>query len=690
LPSHCDVQFTLFSAGKSLAILCSSIAWQLSEKVRLKEIDDKRRDVDAAKAAELQQAASLTTSSARTIASEQELENICPENFPIAFASEGSSIAAPAQEAGAVAALPSREDSDAAACPASSTKSNSATNASKPTSLQKALRAVVPSPVPRTSVDAARSLSVGQDDDVFQPEKAVVKRCIKQHPAKVAVSEPNAKIVSSACDPSPIVHTSGPLNDSVASTATTESNSAASPVESEKKESLSRIYICSRTHSQLSQLIKGLKSTVYTPSMAVLGSREQMCIHPSVMLSETKNEDCSKLIGGSDGSGCSFFQAANVLSSHPSMRVVWDIEDIVTKGRQFRACPYFTAKDIAERADVVFCPYNYLIDKLIRESTGIDLKNNIVIFDEAHNLEDQCREAASFTVTETLIKAVIEMLENCRHFPNCPAEASELIAAFFLIPGWIQEKVLASDGFGEQYLEFVAEQVPAQLDKMGLTRDEVKALAAKAAKVQDWHKEVIELSEAPDAFRWVCPADGKTHSVVPAFTVCMRSIQMILLVTGYAHECQIDYAICLQRKPMDAEVKVHIWCLNPGVAFKDLREQCRSVVLTSGALSVLRFRPRGCDCSRALFSCMQQALYLPWTLSLPSSAAIFPFASKLLMSSIARVKSSATSCPNSTFLSKAPTHPACTTAWVSLSSTCVASLPTECWCFVRRIGGLRC
>jgi Rad3-related DNA helicase len=355
---------------------------------------------------------------------------------------------------------------------------------------------------------------------------------------------------------------------------------------------LPRIYICSRTHAQLSQLIKGLKSTKYTPSMAVLGSREQMCIHPSVMLSETKNEDCSKLIGGGDSSGCSFFQAANVMANHSSMRVVWDIEDIVTKGRQFRACPYFTAMDIAHRSDVVFCPYNFVIDKLIRESSGIDLKNNIVIFDEAHNLEDQCREAASFSVTVSLITAVIEMLGNCKNFPNCPAAVAELMVALSLIPYWIKDsaKAMRNEGSGEMILEFVAEQVPFQFNKMGLTRNTVKELATKAAKVQDWHKEIIELSEAPDAFRWVCPTDGKTHTAVPAFTVSMRNIQMILLVTGYAHEFEIDYAICLQQKHMETEVKVHIWCLNPAIAFKDLREQCRSVVLISGASSTVELK----------------------------------------------------------------------------------------------------
>jgi Fanconi anemia group J protein len=441
--------------------------------------------------------------------------------------------------------------------------------------------------------------SASQDDD-FQPEKVLGKRAIKKESTNPALTGPktsnNSPANCVASNVAPDVNSSMPAKGTVlptpaaaaeaaAASTSSASTSAASVAELEKKESLSRIYICSRTHSQLSQLIKGLKSTVYTPNMAILGSREQMCIHPTVMLSETKNEDCSKLIGGSDNSGCSFFQAANILANHPSMRVVWDIEDIVTKGRQFRACPYFTAKDIAERADVVFCPYNYLIDKLIRESTGIDLKNNIVIFDEAHNLEDQCREAASFVVTVSLLNVALEMLEACENFPNCPADTALLRAALIEIRNWIvfREDRMCSDISGEKFLEYIAEQVPMQFSSMGLSPEAVKGLSTNSSKLQEWHKEVIELSEAPGAFRWVCPTDGKTHSVVPAFTVCMRTVQMILLVSGYAHEFEDAYAICLLKKSMDAETKVNIWCLNPGVAFRDLRDQCRSVVLTSGA-----------------------------------------------------------------------------------------------------------
>lgn len=37
-------------------------------------------------------------------------------------------------------------------------------------------------------------------------------------------------------------------------------------------------------------------------------------------------------------------------------------------------------------AEIIFVPYNYLIDPLARRSIGISIENSILIFDEAHNV----------------------------------------------------------------------------------------------------------------------------------------------------------------------------------------------------------------------------------------------------------------------------------------------------------------
>lgn len=64
-----------------------------------------------------------------------------------------------------------------------------------------------------------------------------------------------------------------------------------------------------------------------------------------------------------------------------------DIEDVARKGSSMRGCPYFATKAALVDADVVFAPYNYLVDPLIRESMCIDLSDCIVVFDEAHNIQ---------------------------------------------------------------------------------------------------------------------------------------------------------------------------------------------------------------------------------------------------------------------------------------------------------------
>lgn len=43
-----------------------------------------------------------------------------------------------------------------------------------------------------------------------------------------------------------------------------------------------RIIYTSRTHSQLSQTVKELRATSYAARICVLGSRDQLCIHPEV------------------------------------------------------------------------------------------------------------------------------------------------------------------------------------------------------------------------------------------------------------------------------------------------------------------------------------------------------------------------------------------------------------------------
>lgn len=65
-----------------------------------------------------------------------------------------------------------------------------------------------------------------------------------------------------------------------------------------------------------------------------------------------------------------------------------DIEDLVNLGRNMGTCPYYGSRSMVPAADLVILPYQSLLSKSSRESLGLNLKNNIVIIDEAHNLAD--------------------------------------------------------------------------------------------------------------------------------------------------------------------------------------------------------------------------------------------------------------------------------------------------------------
>ncbi|KAM3349771.1 hypothetical protein ACQJBY_022567 [Aegilops geniculata] len=175
------------------------------------------------------------------------------------------------------------------------------------------------------------------------------------------------------------------------------------------------IIYASRTHSQLRQVIKELKATSYRPKMAVLGSREQMCIH----------EEVSKLRGKAQNNGCHYLckkrlcRHNNIVTDYMKNNTElgsepFDIEDLVNIGRTKGPCPYYISRELSKSVDILFAPYNYLIDPGNRRSlTGISWDNAVLIFDEAHNLESICADAASFDLLTSNLTSCITEAQEC-------------------------------------------------------------------------------------------------------------------------------------------------------------------------------------------------------------------------------------------------------------------------------------
>ncbi|KFQ39065.1 Regulator of telomere elongation helicase 1, partial [Mesitornis unicolor] len=161
-----------------------------------------------------------------------------------------------------------------------------------------------------------------------------------------------------------------------------------------------KIIYASRTHSQLTQVINELKSTVYRPKICVLGSREQLCIHPEVKRQESNHMQIYMCRMKVMARACHFYNNVEEKSTEKALiESIMDIEDLVKNGNKHRACPYYLSRSLKQQADIIFMPYNYLLDSKSRRAHNLDLKGTVVILDEAHNVEKLCEESSSFDLT---------------------------------------------------------------------------------------------------------------------------------------------------------------------------------------------------------------------------------------------------------------------------------------------------
>jgi chromosome transmission fidelity protein 1 len=84
-----------------------------------------------------------------------------------------------------------------------------------------------------------------------------------------------------------------------------------------------------------------------------------------------------------------------------------DIEDTAKILAEHKVCPYYSARSNSNFAQILCVPYNMIVNNSMRESLKIDLKNSILVFDEAHNLMDNIIQNYNHRITYR------ELFESC-------------------------------------------------------------------------------------------------------------------------------------------------------------------------------------------------------------------------------------------------------------------------------------
>lgn len=220
-----------------------------------------------------------------------------------------------------------------------------------------------------------------------------------------------------------------------------------------------RVVWVARTHDQLQHAVHEYRtSCCERPLMSLRLSRERFCLHPDIAIAPNKAEACEEATkipknlnrrGRFDvrHSGCAHLDKAEAIG-YPQSNTwrkhfrlggameTWDIEDAVAEGNAMTVCPFHMAQDqIQEGAALIFITFQQLVEPITRRAGGLEqvIEDAVIVVDEAHNLPQLARDAASIKITETRLVAIIDTLRGdfLPRIKSVPehAEAADMLAS---------------------------------------------------------------------------------------------------------------------------------------------------------------------------------------------------------------------------------------------------------------------
>uniref|UniRef100_A0A4W6E8L3 Regulator of telomere elongation helicase 1 n=1 Tax=Lates calcarifer TaxID=8187 RepID=A0A4W6E8L3_LATCA len=332
-----------------------------------------------------------------------------------------------------------------------------------------------------------------------------------------------------------------------------------------------KIIYASRTHSQLAQVISELKNTSYRPKVCVLGSREQLCINQEVMHQESNHVKVHMCRAKVSTRSCVYYNNVEERSTDRDLvNSILDVEDLVKFGKKQRVCPYYLSRSLKQQADVIFMPYNYLLDPKSRRAHNIELNGAVVIFDEAHNVEKTCEESTSFDLTPYDIASAINAVDRLL----------------------VEQAKEASHG------QTVTEDFNAESLSSGLKID--IATIAKMKQILLDLEATIDSYDVPSDKGITKPGifiyellegahltyNSKMAVSELSISICLAQVH-IHRDTSY-HRKKQSTDVWASSSPKKQGNVLSYWCFSPGFSMQDLVNQgVRCIILTSGTLSPL-------------------------------------------------------------------------------------------------------
>ncbi|KAL5117421.1 TFIIH/NER complex ATP-dependent 5'-3' DNA helicase subunit [Pleosporales sp. CAS-2024a] len=401
-----------------------------------------------------------------------------------------------------------------------------------------------------------------------------------------------------------------------------------------------KLIYCSRTMSEIEKALAELKNLIkyrtkelgYEEDFRGLGltSRKNLCLHPSVKREKSGNvvdARCRSLTAGfvkekkergEDVDVCVYHDNLDLLEAHNLVPPgVFTFDGLLKYGEQHKQCPYFSARRMMSYCNVIIYSYHYLLDPKIAERVSKELsKDCIVVFDEAHNIDNVCIESLSIDITEDSLRKATKGVNNLDRkitemkttdAEKLQSEYAKLVEGLRTADEARQEDIfMANPALPDDLL---TEAVPGNIRRA----EHFVAFLKRFIEYLKTRMKVLHvISETPPSFlqhlRDLTFIEKKPlRFCAERLTSLVRTLELTNIedyqplqdiATFATLVATYETGFLLILEPFESATAtvpnpvLHFTCLDAAIAIKPVFERFYSVIVTSGTMSPLDMYPR--------------------------------------------------------------------------------------------------
>ncbi|KAJ3483359.1 hypothetical protein NLI96_g6367 [Meripilus lineatus] len=321
-----------------------------------------------------------------------------------------------------------------------------------------------------------------------------------------------------------------------------------------------------------------------------LGSRKHLCINEKLKSRASDlDEACRQMLSGEEIPMLDF---RDQVLARPK-----DIEDLIESGRNAQTCPYFGSRRAIPQAQLVLLPYNLLLHKTARESLGIDLKDQVVIIDEAHNLISTLLSLSTVRLPmRTLSTSLRQLSVYLTKFRNRLSTKNALHLRRLV--GILEALSKYAEEWRSQHCKKPSTgTIPTAASVEVLSSGELLSRLGRGAEGVNLLEVEAYLRESRIARKisGYCTKELEKAAGQGITSPPLHSVESFITALSAASE---DGRVSFSM--LDDQVEIKYQHLNPATYFREVVEVARSVVLAGGTMSPIS------DVTNQLFSFLPQ------------------------------------------------------------------------------------